>query len=51
MFTLYECPECHRAHDEPAEPAYVLAVRCIDCAFEIDLFERRVATLELANAA
>jgi hypothetical protein len=50
MFDLYECPDCHRSHDEPAEPAYVLAVRCLDCALELHL-EREIRVQPLAPAA
>ena len=61
MFDLFECPECGRIHDEPGEAAYVLAVRCLDCVLERDLFrfergnaepaQREVRTVELAPAA
>jgi hypothetical protein len=36
MHTLYHCPDCKRTHDEPAEAAYVLTVRCLDCALELE---------------
>jgi hypothetical protein len=51
MLDLYDCPECHRLHDEPSEPAYALAVLCFDCAFESRLSERRAARGELVQAA
>jgi len=51
MFDLYDCPECHRLHDEPSEPAYALAVLCFDCAFASRLFEQRSAAPELTLAA
>ncbi len=51
MFSLFECPECHRIHDEPAEPAYTLAVRCLDCALHVALFERRIEAHEFSKAA
>jgi hypothetical protein len=31
MIHRFHCPECKREHDEPAEAAYVLSVRCADC--------------------
>jgi len=34
MFAPYECPDCHRTHDEPAEAALGLSVRCLDCYFD-----------------
>ncbi len=37
MPTLYDCPDCKRTHDEPAEAAYVLSVRCLDCFLELEL--------------
>ncbi len=36
MTHSFDCPECGREHDEPAEAAFVLAVRCGEC----DLLER-----------
>jgi transcription elongation factor Elf1 len=36
MTHSFDCPECGREHDEPAEAAFVLAVRCGEC----DLRER-----------
>ncbi len=51
MFTFYECPECHLMHDDPAEAAYVVAVRCLDCALDEALFEQRALARELAKAA
>ncbi len=50
MSDLYHCPECHRLHDEPAEAAYVLSVRCFDCVFELELFDAKQPS-ELAPAA
>jgi hypothetical protein len=38
--TLYHCPDCDRIHDEPFEAAFMLLVRCVDCAVE-DLLRRR----------
>ncbi len=37
MTTLYDCPDCRRTHDEPADASYALLVRCLDCAFELEL--------------
>jgi hypothetical protein len=51
MLDLYDCPECHRLHDEPSEPAYVLAVLCCECAFESRLFEHRPRLHQVAKAA
>lgn len=31
MIQRFYCPECKREHDEPAEAAFVLSVRCADC--------------------
>jgi hypothetical protein len=50
MPTLYHCPDCNRTHDEPAEAAYVLSVRCLDCAFELE-FAAVVTEPELQPAA
>ncbi len=36
MTHSFDCPDCGREHDEPAEAAFVLAVRCGEC----DLLER-----------
>jgi hypothetical protein len=35
MDQLYDCPDCHRLHDEPAEAILALRVRCLDCELEI----------------
>jgi hypothetical protein len=31
MIQRFYCPECKREHDEPAEAAFILSVRCADC--------------------
>lgn len=53
---LFECPDCHRMHDEPAEATARLHVRCLDCELELRYHEgtRVEATLvvvEVAKAA
>ena len=34
MHATFECPDCLRGHDEPAEATLGLRARCFDCAFE-----------------
>src|SRR5271156_413854 len=51
MIALFDCPVCHRTHDEPLDATYVLAVRCLDCALDEVLFERRDSERELLKAA
>ena len=33
---IFICPECRSEHAEPAEAHFLLAVLCVDCAFEAD---------------
>jgi hypothetical protein len=34
MQELFDCPECHRTHAEPAEASLGLRIRCLGCALE-----------------
>jgi hypothetical protein len=52
MNQLFDCPDCSRTHDEPADAAYVLAMRCLDCELEAQLRDvRRKAALLAASPA
>ena len=44
---LFVCPDCRAVHDEPAEAAFVLEVRCFDC----DLHVRHLEATRLVIAA
>lgn len=48
---LYECPDCRRMHDEPAEATLRLHVRCQDCELEIRYHEELLVTVVVAKAA
>jgi hypothetical protein len=37
MELTFRCPDCRADHDQPAEAALGLFVRCLDCQLEIDL--------------
>jgi len=50
MQASYECPDCHRTHDEPANAALGYFVRCLDCELELRYAERPAAP-ELPAAA
>ena len=42
METLFLCPDCGHAHDEPALASLGFRIRCLDCQIEVDLaFEIR----------
>jgi hypothetical protein len=34
MYGPYDCPDCHRIHDEPAEALAAFRVQCLDCYVE-----------------
>lgn len=50
MQASYECPDCHRIHDEPAGAELGFLVRCLDCELELRYDERPVRP-ELPEAA
>lgn len=47
---LFECPDCHRMHDEPAEATLRLHVRCFDCELELR-YREEVVVVVVAKAA
>ncbi|GAC1299402.1 MAG: hypothetical protein NVSMB19_03450 [Vulcanimicrobiaceae bacterium] len=48
---LYECPDCRRMHDEPAEATLRLHVRCLDCEIELRYRDEAVVTVTISRAA
>jgi hypothetical protein len=50
MEEFYDCPDCGRAHAEPAHAAYVLRVQCLECELE-ELRRERVQPAVLPAAA
>jgi len=48
---LYECPDCRRLHDEPAEATIRLHVRCLDCELASSYHEDVVLTIVVSRAA
>jgi len=48
MEQLYDCPDCHRLHAEPAEATHALRVRCLDCELEDRLAAPAEPTLRFA---
>jgi hypothetical protein len=56
MTHLFNCPDCGREHDEPADAGFVLTVRCADCDLGaiLELRAKRAPALpvrEIAAAA
>ncbi|GAC1518467.1 MAG: hypothetical protein NVS2B3_14480 [Vulcanimicrobiaceae bacterium] len=48
---LYECPDCRRRHDEPAEATIRLHVRCSDCELASRYHEETILTIVVSRAA
>ena len=51
MLHVYICPDCRSEHAEPAEAHFLLAVSCVDCAFEVEYRASRFAGVEIPAAA
>lgn len=56
MTYQFNCPDCGREHDEPADATFVLAVLCADCDLGASLELRAksappVSVREIAAAA
>lgn len=51
MLHIFTCPECRTEHAEPAEAHFLLAVLCVDCAYEIEYRAPRLAASEIRPAA
>jgi hypothetical protein len=50
MFGPYDCPDCHRLHDEPAEAVAAFRVQCLDCSLKEPATDA-VSAPELPHAA
>lgn len=37
MTNVFQCPDCLSLHDEPSDPAFLLAVPCRDCSLDAEL--------------
>lgn len=48
---LYECPDCRKMHDEPAEALLGLRVLCLDCELELRYHEEMRLTVIVRKAA
>jgi hypothetical protein len=48
---LYECPDCRRTHDEPAEATIRLHVRCLDCELEVQYRSEAIVAVTISRAA
>lgn len=47
----YECPDCRKLHEEPAEAALGLHVLCLDCALERRYRDEMLVTVVVRKAA